>query len=220
MPIFLIQISSGRGPVEVRRFVAALATRLRQHLEEQGAVVEEESQDDPPASVVLRVQGLEVQTLQPWLGTHTLLAALRGKGSRKRWFAEISLHQLAVAPVLDPQRLRLRACRAQGPGGQKVNKTSSAVRLSYEAEDLSLHLKVQEQRSFQQNRKRALQQVAGLLARHQQQAEAELAQQRRQHHDRLQRGGVTRLWTLQEEDRRGLQIRPAGLSLPCPAAGG
>ncbi|HNC97929.1 MAG TPA: peptide chain release factor-like protein, partial [Myxococcota bacterium] len=74
MPIFLMQISSGRGPVEVRRFVAALATRLQQHLEEQGAVVEEESQDDPPASVVLRVQGLEVQTLQPWLGTHTLLA--------------------------------------------------------------------------------------------------------------------------------------------------
>jgi peptide chain release factor 2/peptide chain release factor len=135
-----MQISSGRGPVEVRRFVAALATRLRQQLEEHGAVVEEEGQEDPPASVLLRVEGLEIEMLQPWLGTHTLLAALRGKGSRKRWFAEISLQQPAVAPVLDPQRLRLRACRAQGPGGQKVNKTSSAVRLSYEAEDLSLHL--------------------------------------------------------------------------------
>ncbi len=209
MPHFLIQVSSGRGPVEVRQFVAALATVLREHLESVGAKVEEEGQGEAPASVLLSVHGLEAERLQSWLGTHALLAPLRGKGARKRWFAEVSLHQPALAPVLDRHRLHLKACRAQGPGGQKVNKTSSAVRLRYDGQDVQINLKVQEQRSFQQNRQRALQRVEGLLAEHHRQAEAQVAQLRQQHRDQLQRGGATRLWALQVEDRRRLRIAPA-----------
>ena len=209
MPNFLMQLSSGRGPVEVRQFVAALAAVLREDLEGAGAVVEEERQGEPPASVLLNVLGVEAERLQPWLGTHALLAPLRGKGARKRWFAEVSLYQPAIAPVLDRRRLHLQACRARGPGGQKVNKTSSAVRLRYEGADLKFNLKVQEQRSFQQNRTRAMQQVEGLLAQHHRQAEAALAQLRQQHHDRLQRGGAARLWTLKVEARGRLQIVPA-----------
>ncbi len=208
MPIFLMQISSGRGPVEVRLFVAALATVLRRRLEAEGGRVEEEHQGDPPASVLLTVEGLAQEALAPWTGTHTLVAALRGKSSRKRWFADVSLHPLAVAPVLDPQCLHLSACRAQGPGGQKVNKTSSAVRLRYDGEGTEIQLKVQEQRSFQQNRKRAIQQVERILEQRHSLYQADLAQQRHQQHDKVQRGGATQEWKVAKDDRRGLHITP------------
>jgi peptide chain release factor 2/peptide chain release factor len=212
MPTFLIQISSGRGPVEVRRFVAALATVLRSRLEAGGGRVEEESRGDrslPPASVLLNVEGLAREEFQPLIGTHSLIASLRGKGARKRWFVDVSLHEPIAAPVLDTKRLHLSACRAQGPGGQKVNKTSSAVRLRYDGDGAEIHLKVQEQRSFQQNRKRAFEQVEEILEQRHHQQEATFARQRQRYHDQLQRGGATQQWKVVGEDRRGLHITPA-----------
>ncbi len=87
-----VQISAGRGPVEVRRFVARLAERMEALCEERGLAVVDvtvHGDEDAPASVEILVEGDARRCLEGELGTHALVerSAARGKAARKRWFA-------------------------------------------------------------------------------------------------------------------------------------
>lgn len=82
---------------------------------------------------------------------------------------------------IDLSEVEQRAIRASGPGGQHVNKTSSAIQLSFDIKAsslpaavkerlLRLHkggqiiIKAQNSRSQQQNRQEALQRLVALLS--------------------------------------------------------
>ena len=64
--------------------------------------------------------------------------------------------------ALDPAEIEESFVRAAGPGGQHVNKTSSAVRLIHEP--TGLVASSQEERSQLQNRERAMTRLSAMIA--------------------------------------------------------
>ena len=140
-------VSAGRGPVEVRRFVALLAAHLAEVLGLPLHLAAE-----APASVSLPLP--DGAAVEDWLGNHALVAPLRGRSQRKRWFVSVSLHTPPATRVLRTEAVAITAARAGGPGGQNVKKRSSAVRAT--DPDSGRSVRATGQRSQRDNRAAAL----------------------------------------------------------------
>lgn len=206
MKTYVIQVSAGTGPVEVRRFVARLAERLEALCETRGLPVQEvavRGDESEPRSVEIVVCGDAPTLLTGEAGTHALVARSsdRGRASRKRWFAGVSIHPLvesAAGMAIDPRDVEITATTAGGPGGQHVNKTSTAVRVRHLPSGITL--RVADERSQRANLKRAMERLAARLAA----LEAERAEDggaaRRIAHYRVERGAPVRTY----------QLRPRG----------
>lgn len=183
-------ITSGVGPLEVRQFVAELAVHLASSCEALGlapVAVSTRGPEAAPRCVTLHLPG-DHPGLAALTGTHALLARAPGR-ARKRWFAAVSLLDeagAAEAVVLDPRDVRVTACRAGGPGGQHVNKTSSAVRVEHLPSGLSV--RVADERSQRQNVRLALERLGAMLAaERRERADAARASERLRHY-RVERG--------------------------------
>jgi protein subunit release factor B len=175
----ILQISAGRGPAEARRFVALLAEELGQRLG-----VTPELGD---GSARLRVGDGE-----RWLGTHQLLAPLRGNGRRKRWFVEVRAFEDAGGAL--PAEIVFTAARAGGPGGQNVNKRATAVRAVDRVSGLAV--RVAEERTQGRNRAIAERRLRGRLATLEEQVAAAEEAARRAAHDQVVRGDARYTWRL------------------------
>lgn len=209
-------ITSGVGPADARRFVAQLAIRLEQLAEQRGLevcqVVSSGGEADAPRSITLRLRGDVLAALTDELGTHVLIqrSATRGRASRKRWFAAVSAHAAADEPpdlaAIPRDALVITACRAGGPGGQHVNKVSSAVRVQHLPSGIAIRSAAA--RSQRANLDQALRRLAGLLreraeARH----AADLASRRTVHYQ-LERGRPVRSYQL-DDDGQLVERSPA-----------
>ncbi len=181
-------VTSGVGPVEVRRFVAALAEALSERLPVVSRTTA--GPEDAPVSVVREVEGGDVG---PWLGTHALVRrGERGHG-RSRWFAAVTLlPPIPEPPPVDPRDVVLTSCRAGGPGGQGVNTTSSAVIARHLP--TGLVVRVEDERSQHRNRARALERLAAALARRAEASADEVRRRRWLDRREVVRGGAARAW--------------------------
>jgi protein subunit release factor B len=87
---------------------------------------------DAPGRVLLQLDDRQ-EPVTAFVGTHLLLAELRGPRSRRRWFADVELEVPVVrSPLAFARReLEIRFVRSRGPGGQNVNKRDTAVQITH-----------------------------------------------------------------------------------------
>lgn len=188
---YVLQISAGRGPTEVQAFVGMLALHLQAHLPGKVEILADER-----ASRLLSLEEHAEEAARAWVGVHALVAPLRGKGQRRRWFAAVSLHEVPVARQVGAEGIAWSASRAGGPGGQNVNKRATAVRAVDRATGLTVRAAGQRQQG--QNRREAERRLEERIQQENLETARKAAGRRWAEHDRLRRGNPDFQWRLEE----------------------
>ena len=203
----VLQVSAGTGPVEVRRFVAALADHVLYTVESMGAVVGDvvvHGDESAPLSVAIHLRAAppEIASLT---GTHALVARSpdRGKRARKRWFASVSLcaaeEPRTVVRAISREEVVITAMRASGPGGQHVNRTASAVRVHHPASGITV--RVSDERSQRDNVSAALTRIARQIEAREGERSSSARAEMRLLHYRLTRGTPAFTYALDRDGR-------------------
>lgn len=198
--MILLQLTANTGPAECCLAVRhALAALMREGA--KAGVKVEVLEEEPGAvpgtysSLLLGLASKEENRMalglaQNWCGTLVWIcdSPYRPGHKRKNWFIGGALHD-APEPLPDSE-IRFEAMRAFGPGGQHVNKTSSAVRATHIASGLSV--KVQAQRSQLANKRLAAVLLAGKLAEAQAGRSKAAQAALRAQHTQVERGSARR----------------------------
>ncbi|CAB3746368.1 hypothetical protein GQ57_10235 [Burkholderia sp. MSh2] len=194
----LMQISSAHGPLECQLAAAHALRRLQAEADARRIVVtvlDMQPGERPGTlrSVLLDLDGADAPSLADrWAGTLQWVCAspYRLRHPRKNWFVGVT--RCADAQPLPYGDVRFEAMRARGPGGQHVNKTSSAIRATHVATGLSV--RVESERSQHANRRLALQLLQVRLQEEADRHASDARRQRRMQHFELERGNPVRVF--------------------------
>lgn len=136
----ILQISSGQGPAECRRFVPLLAEIICKEAAQAGVscqkLSEYSAKDEQLASLRFVVDGDGLEAFRAsWEGTIQWIwkSTIRPHWPRKNWFVKVTFFEFKAdaSKSFKPSELKFETCRASGPGGQHVNTTDSAVRVTH-----------------------------------------------------------------------------------------
>ncbi len=162
-----LQLSTGQSPAECQIFAQFVLHKILREAEAAGVAAELLSQTASKhgiLSATFALNGAGAEALsQRWLGTLQWIgnSPVRPKHPRKNWY--IAVFRLPQIPTLpDDDSIRFETCRAGSKGGQHVNKTDSAVRVTHLATGISV--RVESERSQHANKKRARELLALKLA--------------------------------------------------------
>jgi peptide chain release factor len=196
-----LQISSGRGPAECCWVVTRLAGFLVDEAGKLGLraeLIEAISGDLPGTlrSVLVAVEGKDGtdgfignwQGAVQWIGK----SMFRPHHKRKNWFVAVKAFE---PPEHAPWRsgdIRVDRMRSSGPGGQHVNKTESAVRVTHIPTGLCAVS--QEERCQHLNKKLAMARLLELIRGRADQAERQMERRRWQQHNGIERGNAVHVF--------------------------
>ncbi|MBF0159750.1 MAG: peptide chain release factor H [Magnetococcales bacterium] len=205
----LLQLTSGRGPVECCWVVAKLANTLLADAKRAGLSAELIAADAGPSagtllSALIDIEGEAAElfatryegTIQ-WIG----FSRFRPGHKRKNWYVGVTRLPRYEPAAFPDDAIRIDTFRASGPGGQHVNNTATAVRVTHLPTGLSAIS--QDERSQLINRKRALDRLAILLANREQQQQQQAQQDQWSHHNQLVRGNPVRVYEGEDFRLRG-----------------
>jgi peptide chain release factor len=192
-------ITAGRGPGECQIAVRGVAAAFADEAHAAGVEAELLETEEAPhglMSALFSVRGAgAVSFARSWQGSvrWTCSSPLRKGWGRKNWFVGVSvLEPPPPAATLRESDLRFEAYRASGPGGQHVNKTNSAVRVTHLP--TGLVATAQEERSQYRNKVLALARLTAAIAARGKRAEAASERDRWSRHDQLERGNEVRAY--------------------------
>jgi peptide chain release factor 2 len=166
----ILSIHSGTGGVDAMDFAQMLLRMYLRWMEANGyeanLLERQEGEEAGVKRAVLEVRGrYAFGYLKSEIGVHRLIRISPFDTNHKR---QTSFASVDVVPEVDDididikdDDLRIDTYSAGGPGGQHVNKTQSAVRLTHLA--TGIVVQCQDQRSQQLNRKYAMRQLASKL---------------------------------------------------------
>ena len=165
----VIQVTSGRGPAECCWVVARV---LKQIIKETGqkklkyeVITKEKGVENTTlqsASILISGESIE-EFIQSWLGTIQWIgqSPYRKFHKRKNWFVGVNELNAYEQKDLNLKDVSFQTLRSGGPGGQHVNKVSTAVRATHIP--LGISVLASETRSQVQNKKLATERLMKLV---------------------------------------------------------
>ena len=195
-----VLFSSGTGPSECELAVAGLVEKFVQEATRSGftpVVIDTREGDHGPLSVLLSVdQTPELDNfLREWTGTIKWIcqSPIRKSWQRKNWFVSVTvLAEPAKQDVLSERDIKVETMRASGPGGQHVNKTDSAVRMTHIPTGIVVNAR--EERSQHRNRALAMARLLEAILAIETRNEKKTDNQLWQAHNDLERGNAIRVY--------------------------
>jgi peptide chain release factor len=192
-------LTAGRGPGECQMAVEGLSRILLAEAAGAGLEAEMIGAEKAPhgllsALVSLRGDGAEALA-RSWEGTIQWICSspIRPGWGRKNWcIGASSLSPPAPSAALRDRDLRIETMRSSGPGGQHVNTTESAVRITHLP--TGTVAVAREERSQHRNRALALARLAAALDGLKSEADRAAGRQRWSRHDALERGNPVRVY--------------------------
>ena len=147
------------------------------------------------SSVLLALEGDQnAAFLETWRGTIQWIgqSPFRPDYKRKNWFVGVETIAVPIRPAWSEKDVTFDTMRASGPGGQHVNKTESAVRVTHTPTGIAVTAR--EERSQSANRKLALARLAERFDERGNENVRGMRRTRWSQHNALERGNPIRIF--------------------------
>jgi peptide chain release factor len=179
---FWIQISAGQGPKECGWVAAQVCNQMHKYAKSMNLsyeIIESTAfekylrkQDlieaDAIRSALVRIEGKQADKfVNAWHGTILWRGFSIYRPTHKRWNWFVGVKGTKANPANTPRfeqlknEVKVDAIRSSGPGGQHINKTNSAVRLTHTPTGMTV--RVDSDRSQHRNRAIAMEQLELML---------------------------------------------------------
>ncbi|PJI06997.1 MULTISPECIES: peptide chain release factor H [Clostridium] len=134
-----IQISAGTGPIESCHFVYLFLNLMKKECKCRNIKIEvldyvSGEENDTLKSVFLKLTGENVTKYTNSIeGTHLLIwkSKYREHHRRKNWFIDVQCFNYEASININDNEIIIEKMRSSGKGGQNVNKTETAVRITH-----------------------------------------------------------------------------------------
>lgn len=194
-----IFLTAGRGPSECQIAVARLVGILCDEATQSGiktAVLDTKLGDHGLLSALIALEtsnGSLDEFAASWDGTIKWICSSSIRNTRrKNWFVDCSVIRPPEQASFRESDLKFETYRASGPGGQHVNKTDSAVRVTHTPTGMTAQ--AQEERSQHRNKALAVARLSHLFAQRNQASQAAVETEIWSRHDALERGNESRVY--------------------------